>query len=199
MRLFAYTRQDWLLIRSAIIWLGSAMLIVGVLLLATQMYLYFSEQEKLAMRQQVTQTREQADLAQSEWQSVHEHRTEFEVLKRRAIIGAERRLDWIEALTQYQQDHPALDLQYQFAAQAPLPQSEIINQQQIYASAMKISFQAQDENDFSAVNHKLLSLPGLAAPVTCVLQRGEGAGIATQCDYVWLTIAPAKAESEVAQ
>ena len=50
-----YTRQDWLLIRSAIIWLGSAMLFAGVLLLGTQIYLYFSEQEQKALHVQLQQ------------------------------------------------------------------------------------------------------------------------------------------------
>jgi hypothetical protein len=189
-----YTRQDWLLIRSNLLWLGSAMLIAGVMLLAAQVYLYFSEQEKHALQLQLSQTRTSADAAEQAWQSVHAHRAEFEALKQRSVIGEERRLDWLEALAKYQQDHPHLALKYQFAAQQPLPQSEPINSFQVYASVMKVSYDAQDERDFSAFNAFLLGLPGLAAPVACTLQRSERVGVATQCEFAWLTIAAVKSE-----
>lgn len=194
MNLALYTRQDWLLIRSAIIWLGSAMLFAGVLLLGTQIYLYFSEQEQKALRVQLQQVSASADAAQTAWHSVSESKTLFNLLKKRSIFGAERRLDWIEALANWAKIQPEAQLQYQFAPQKILEQSPPINNFQVYASAMSLHFQVQNELGFSEFTQWLSALPGYAAPVSCLLSRAERAGLAVNCDYAWLTIAPMKAE-----
>jgi hypothetical protein len=189
-----YTRQDWLLIRSAIVWLGSAMLLAGVLLLGTQIYLYFSEQEQGVLREQLRQVRSSADAAQLAWQSVHEHQAQFNLLQKRSIFGEERRLDWIEALANKAKMQSDMQLQYQFSPQKVLPQSAPINNLQIYASAMRINFLARNEFDFSDFTQWLSTLPGYVAPTSCLLRRAESAGLVINCEYAWLTIAPVKAE-----
>ncbi|MGL6039814.1 MAG: hypothetical protein ACRC01_01275 [Deefgea sp.] len=194
MNLSTYARQDWLLIRNPIVWLGGAMLVAGVLLLGTQIYLYFSQQEQAALRQQLQQVRASADAAQVSWDSVQQHQADFNLLQRRSIYGAERRLDWIEALAAQAKLNPALQLQYQFAPQQVLAQSLPMNNFQVHASAMKLGFLATNETVFSDLTQWLSKLPGYAVPAACLLQRAEQIGIAVSCDYLWLTIAPVKAE-----
>lgn len=194
MSLSSYSRADWLLIRHPIVWLGGAMLLAGGLLLGTQIYLYFSQQEQAALQQQLQQVRARADAAQLSWDSVQQHQAEFNVLQRRRIFGAERRLDWIEALAAQTKLQPTLQLQYQFSPQKTLEQSPPMNAVQVYASAMKLGFLAANETDFSRMVQWLNTQPGYAMPAACQLQRAEQAGIAVTCDYVWLTIAPLKAE-----
>ncbi|WP_027469843.1 hypothetical protein [Deefgea rivuli] len=189
-----YTRQDWLLIRSAIVWLGSAMLLAGVLLLGTQIYLYFSEQEQRSLREQLQQVRSRADAAQMSWQSVREHHAQFNLLQKRSIFGEERRLDWIEALANKAKMQPDMQLQYQFSPQKALPQSAPLHDLQIYASMMRINFLARNELGFSDFTQWLATLPGYAAPTSCLLRRAESAGLVINCEYAWLTISPVKAE-----
>lgn len=194
MKLAIYSWQDWRLIRSAIVWLGSALLLSGVMVLSTQIYLYFSQQEQLVLQQQLHQVRSNADAAQTAWQIVAAHQAQFNQLQQRTIFGGERRLDWIEALLAYAKQNPSAQLQYQFAPQTPLAQSAPINDLQIYSSKMQIHYQAANELNFSDFTQWLASLPGLAAPTSCLLQRAEQGGLTVNCDYAWLTIAPLKTE-----
>ncbi len=194
MKLSSYSRQDWLLIRHSIVWLGGAMLVAGVLLLGTQLYLYLSQQEQATSQQQLQQIRASADAAQVAWDSVQQHQADFNLLQRRSIYGQERRLDWIEDLTAQANNHPTLQLKYQFSPQKVLEQSSPINNFQVYASEMKLDFLAANELIFSELTQWLSSRPGYAVPASCQLQRAEKAGIAVSCDYVWLTIAPIKVE-----
>lgn len=194
MNLASYSRQDWLLIRSPIVWLGGAMLVAGVLLLGTQMYLYFSQQEQSAIQQQLQIIRSNADAAQQSWDTVELHQAEFNLIQQRSILGAERRLDWIEALADQAKRQPQWQLQYQLSPQRTLEQSSPINNYQVYASGMKLDFHATNETVFSELTRWLATLPGFVAPASCQLQRAEQEGIAIHCDYVWLTIAPVKAE-----
>ena len=194
MNLASYSRQDWLLIRSAIVLLGGAMLVAGVLLLGTQIYLYYSQQEQIALQQQLKQVRSNADAAQQSWDSVQRYQAEFILIQQRSILGAERRLDWIEALAEQAKLQPQWQLKYQFSPQRALAQSSPINNYQVYASDMKLDFHAANETVFSELTRWLATLPGFVAPASCQMQRAEQAGIANHCDYVWLTIAPVKAE-----
>ena len=194
MNLASYSRQDCLLIRSQIVWLGGAMLVAGVLLLGTQIYLYFSEQERAALQQQLEQVRSSADAAQQSWDSVARHQAEFNLLKQRNILGAERRLDWIEALADQAKQQPNWQMQYQFSPQRALEQASPINNEQVYASNMKLGVQAANETVFSELTRWLATQPGFVAPASCQLLRAEQSGIAIHCDYIWLTIAPLKTE-----
>lgn len=189
-----YTRQDWLLIRSEMVWLGSAMLFAGVLLLGTQIYLYFSEQEQRTLHEQLQQVRASADAAQTAWDSVHAYQAQFNVLQKRGVFGQEHRLDWIEALANQAKMRPQMQLQYQFAPQTALAQSAPINNVQVYASAMRINFLARHELDFSEFTQWLGTLPGYVAPTSCLLRRAESSGLVIHCEYAWLTVAPIKAE-----
>jgi len=191
----SYSRQDWLLIRSAMVGLSGAMLVVGVLLLGTQIYLYFSQQEQVRTQQELQHARANADAAQRAWDSVRLHQAEFNLLQQRHIVGAERRLDWIEALSVLAQSRPELQLEYQFSPQQVLEQSPPINQFQVYASSMKLGLLAKNETVFSEMTQWLSQQPGFAAPAACQMQRAEQPGIAVSCDYVWLTIAPVKVEA----
>lgn len=193
MKFAPYSQQDWLLIRNQIVWLGAAMLVAGVLLLGTQIYLYFSEQEQRTAQQQLQQARANADAAQLAWDTIEQHQTEFKALQQLHLLGDERRLDWIEALSVKAKTRPELKLLYQFAPQRTLEQSTPINQFQVYASSMMLGFVAMNETVFSEMAQWLNQQAGYAVPAVCQMQRADE-GIAMNCEYLWLTIAPVKAE-----
>lgn len=192
MKLSQYSLQDWLLIRRELIWCGSAMLVAGLILLVTQAYVYFSEKELTAQQTRIREITGAADLAFNNWQAMQRFQQQYAQLSSKGIVGAEHRLDWIEALAELNRRNPDLALDYTFAPQRVKEGALAEQDLTLFASEMKVQYLAQNEWDFSRFNQWLAKLPGKAIPRACELKRHEAAGIEVLCSYDWITIAPVK-------
>ncbi|WP_373976577.1 hypothetical protein NT239_07535 [Chitinibacter sp. SCUT-21] len=193
MKLAQFERGDWGLIRVQLLWFGAAMLVAGLIIFIAQIYVYFSEAELHAQRSRLQETTQSAEKAQLQWQAVQQYQQQNLTLQRLGIIGQEHRLDWIEALAQLKQAHPAWQLDYAFAPQHKKEGATPTHQVALYASEMKVRWLAANEWDISAFAEWLAQQKGRAVAKECRFARSANPqlnGIEVDCRYDWLSIAP---------
>ncbi|AOY01290.1 hypothetical protein BJP62_13030 [Jeongeupia sp. USM3] len=122
------------------------------------------------------------------------HQRDYQMLRRRGVIGGEHRLEWVEYLDAEARRHRGLD--YRIGARAAVAGVAARDGLQLYASRLDVRFAAGDETAWSAFNAGLRRLPGWPVESRCRIGRGD-AGLEIDCSYDWLSID--RAESGVAE
>lgn len=123
----------------------------------------------------------------------------YRELEKQGFIGAEQRINWLDALRTTNQAHQMFGVEYQIAAQQPYPSATGIDngQFQLRQSPMKLSFKLLHEGDLMRFFTTLAQLKvGVFTLEECTLQR-IGNNIPTiryqptlqaECQLNWLTI-----------
>ncbi|MGK5078935.1 hypothetical protein [Janthinobacterium sp. HLX7-2] len=206
-------------------WLGELVLIRGALLcftlttLASLALLSFS----IAYREREAQQREFAvhtrataarlfNQAETEKGEIRAYEPQFLALRLRGLIGAEKRLAWIDAIRLSQEQRKLLPIAYDISAQQvlPVPTPMVMGQYQLRGSRMHLQLDLLHELDLLNLLDDLRQV-GYFAVQDCTLKRngagaaagasvsasGAGGPIATgamapvlsaECSLLWLTL-----------
>lgn len=117
-------------------------------------------------------------------------------LDARGLLGAERRLDWIDLITAVRVARQLFDVDYDFAAQRPLEATPSPSVAAV-ASTMKLRMPLLHEGDLIAILEDLAErAPALLQIRECRLERvaaephdtGPAARLAASCRIDWITL-----------
>lgn len=141
--------------------------------------------------------------AETEKEEIRQYQPQFVELRRRGLVGPERRLDWVEAIRQIQEQRRLLPLTYEIEVQQPyrlettLPTGDYA----LLGSRMALHMDLLHELDL--LNFLAdLRLTGTFAVQDCVIRRAAGASpvagvlapnLNADCTLNWLTLTPVAA------
>jgi hypothetical protein len=141
--------------------------------------------------------------AETEKEEIRQYQPQFVELRRRGLVGPERRLDWVEAIRQIQEQRRLLPLSYEIEVQQPyrlettLPTGDYA----LLGSRMVLHMDLLHELDL--LNFLAdLRLTGTFAVQDCVIRRAAGAApvagvlaptLNADCTLNWLTLTPVPA------
>lgn len=141
--------------------------------------------------------------AETEKDEIRQYQPQFVELRRRGLVGPERRLDWVEAIRQIQEQRRLLPLTYEIEVQQPyrlettLPTGDYA----LLGSRMVLHMDLLHELDL--LNFLAdLRLTGTFAVQDCVIRRAAGATpvagvlaptLNADCTLNWLTLTPVPA------
>ncbi|QKJ66017.1 hypothetical protein HQN60_04425 [Deefgea piscis] len=172
----------------ALCWLTAALLVAGVLLWGAHRYWSWSQYEQDRLQQTLAQLRQQVNQRQQAWQNIQQHQAQFKRLNAQLMLGAEHRVEYLQALALYRQQNPQQQLQYQLQAPQPWPAASPMANLHTVASPLNIQLRLRDEDALSNFTLWLKQQPGFTAPARCEMSLAQPSGIALNCDYLWLTI-----------
>ncbi|XLZ71731.1 hypothetical protein ABT364_07110 [Massilia sp. SR12] len=133
--------------------------------------------------------------AETEKEEIRLYQPQFVELRRRGLVGPERRLDWVEAIRQIQEQRRLLPLSYEIEVQQPyrletaLPTGDYA----LLGSRMVLHMDLLHELDL--LNFLAdLRMAGTFAVQDCSIRRTAAAtGLNADCTLNWLTLTPAGA------
>jgi len=139
--------------------------------------------------------------AETEKSEIRLYQPQFLALRRKGLIGEERRLDWVEAVRQVQEQRRLLPLSYEIEPQQPyrLETRFPTGDYQLLGSRMILHMDLLHELDLF---HFLadLRLAGTFTVQDCTIRRSASAGttplapsLSADCTLNWLTLTPAAA------
>jgi len=141
--------------------------------------------------------------AETEKEEIRQYQPHFVELRRRGLVGPERRLDWVEAIRQIQEQRRLLPLTYEIEVQQPyrletaLPTGDYA----LLGSRMVLHMDLLHELDLLNFLSDL-RLTGTFAVQDCVIRRAAGAApvagvlaptLNADCTLNWLTLTPVAA------
>lgn len=160
------------------------------------------QQERLAQaQQQLEAARQNHTRTAAEQEIIRRYLAPYQALLDAGQIGAERRLDWIEALDRSREQRKFFPMEYDIASQRPytFPGLPAANALKISASRMNIKFPLLHEGDlFTLLNDLRSRKAGLFILDQCDITRNpqeEGKplrlapNLAAECALDWLTVA----------
>ena len=137
---------------------------------------------------------------------IERHLGTYEALERAGFVGAEQRINWVQALRDANQQASLFGVEYQIAPQQPYPYAAEFNPGglTLQQSVMKTSFRLLHEGDLMRFLDALAQQrAGLFTINQCLLQRaGTSTAIRYQpnlraeCDLAWITARPAAPEKK---
>jgi len=144
--------------------------------------------------------------ARDEQQELRDKIDRFQALKARGYIGAEQRLDWIEAIARIRAARRIFKLDYEFAPQRPvdagiLPGGASAGGFEIMASQMQLQLQLLHEGELLAFLAELRdTVQALVQVRSCTIERippsntdrGNNAQLKADCTLEWITLREGK-------
>jgi len=130
--------------------------------------------------------------AQQDEPEIRRALTQYETLRRQGVIGAERRLEWAEALTRERTLRKLPQLEFELAPQRSL--ASATPELPLQASAMTLRAQLWHEGDLLRLLADLRALRSATVlPRRCTLDRGsdgaaDGAPLSAVCELDWITL-----------
>ncbi|WP_426171969.1 hypothetical protein [Pseudoduganella sp. R-34] len=144
--------------------------------------------------------------AETEKEEIRQYQPQFVELRRRGLVGPERRLDWVEAIRQIQEQRRLLPLTYEIEVQQPyrLETSLPTGEYALLGSRMALHMDLLHELDLLNFLSDL-RLSGTFAVQDCVIRRAAGAApvagvlsptLNADCTLNWLTLTPVSASAK---
>ncbi|MDA8258926.1 MAG: hypothetical protein M0Z99_25375 [Betaproteobacteria bacterium] len=143
--------------------------------------------------------------AREEQAELHDKITRFQALRDRGYIGAEQRLDWIEAIARIKTARRLSKLDYDFAPQRPvdasiLPGSASAGGFEIMASQMRLQTHLLHEGELLLLDDLRNAVQALIQIRSCSMERiasrpadrSTGAQVKAECTLEWITLREAK-------
>lgn len=144
-----YTPQDWKVLRSPMLALGLALVIVGLMAYYADQYHKKQEQALLVEEQAYRQAHQQYQTSGQEKETIIQYLPVYQTLISQGFIGEERRIEWIETLRQAHQDYKLLEINYDISEQAKAPQTYLpaVAELALHQSSMKLELGLVHEGD----------------------------------------------------
>ena len=193
------TPQDWRKLRMPLLGLGSALVIVGLLVSLADQYRSKNKAALQMQQNQLNQARQKFQSSGLEKETIIQYLPIYNDLLLKGFIGEERRIEWIENLRQIHARHKLFSIDYQIGLQEDYKPSFIPNMGTfvLHRSTMKLNMDMLHEGDI------LNLLDGLHEQTTpfivrdCEIKRPVGAVVNTKnlasnlkasCEIDWLTL-----------
>lgn len=192
---------DWNYLRGALRWMIAAGACSGALIGSSGYYLMEKRQAYEQLRAERDAVRDDYLLAESRDRVTDEYYLRYQALRRNGLVGAERRLDWVEAVQESARSLRLPKIQYQILprehyALDSLPASTGLL---VYVSRMRLEMELMHEGDLDAIFGRLeRAAPGAVHVQSCSIRRLQAApdlksaspNLAATCGIVWFTIQP---------
>ena len=144
--------------------------------------------------------------ARDEEQELRDKIVRFQALRTRGYIGAEKRLDWVEAIARIKAARRIFKLDYEFAPQRPLdagilPAGASAGGFEIMSSRMRMQIQLLHEEELLAFLTELRdAVQALVQVPSCTIERlapgntdrGSKAQLRAECTLEWITLKEGK-------
>lgn len=193
--------RDFYLLRNAVaVFLGSLALALAAVV-ASGWHLRQARLEEAAALLERDGARTRLAHAETEKEEIRQYQPQFIELRRRGLVGPERRLDWVEAIRQIQEQRRLLPLSYEIDVQQPyrLETALPTGDYSLLGSRMVLHMDLLHELDLLNFLSDL-RVNGTFAVQDCVIRRAAGAAPApgllaptlnADCTLNWLTLTPA--------
>ncbi len=142
--------------------------------------------------------------AESEKEEIRQYQPQFIELRRRGLVGQERRLDWVEAIRQIQERRRLLPLSYEIEVQQPYRLETALPTGDYALLGSRMSLHMDLLHELDLLNFLSdLRLNGTFAVQDCVVRRTAGAApapgvlapsLSADCTLNWLTLTPGAAQ-----
>ncbi|WP_051293743.1 hypothetical protein [Pseudoduganella violaceinigra] len=143
--------------------------------------------------------------AETEKEEIRLYQPQFIELRRRGLVGPERRLDWVEAIRQIQEQRRLLPLTYEIEVQQPYKLETALPTGDYAMLGSRMALHMDLLHELDLLNFLAdLRQAGTFAVQDCVIRRSAGAAPApgapaptlnADCTLNWLTLTPAPAHA----
>ncbi len=202
-----FMQDDFPLIKRAVLILAGT-IGLSILLLAISSFALSSQQVRRNLaQQQFDAARNRLLEAENEKREVLNFQPKFVQLRAMGIVGDERRLDWIDAIKQIQDERNFLPITYEVFAQQTFvldPNVPMANLE-LRGSKMSLNMKLLHEMDLFNFLHDL-SRKSFYQPLACTINRigatienPQPTGLAADCSLLWITMKEKQAEAPAAQ
>jgi hypothetical protein len=163
---------------TAFAWAGLATAIVAAALVAwgSQIYLEMEKHDGLASQRELREARARVEAARRERDDLKASSEIFEDLLKRGILREESRLDFVERLDRLKTAHRLNSLEYEIAAQRPLPLpgGRAFDAVDVLGSRVRLRARALHEGDALAFLEELATPESGFNPISrCILRKLE--------------------------
>ena len=191
--------QDWRKLRFPLLGLGTALVLVCLLVSFADQYRQKSANAVILQQNLLNQARQKFQSSGLEKETIKQYLPQYNQLIASGFIGEERRIEWIENLRQIHDAHKLFSIDYSIGLQESFKPSYLPNlgNFKLQRSTMKLNLELLHEGDL------LNLLDGLRAQSTpyivreCEITRPSGAvinnkevaaNLSAVCEIDWLTI-----------
>lgn len=190
---------DWTVLRRAIVALGIALAVGGMLLGGSYWFGTTGEQQYQQQRRKLMDTRRRFLSIDEEKRVIDAYYPRFQELEEAGIIEREFRLNWLEALRDSVAVVKLPSLRYEIASRESFTPDFPIETglYRVYVSRMRITAGLLHEGDLLALLHELeLNARGMFTVGGCTLRRlnelfesdPTNANLDADCELQWLTV-----------
>ena len=201
-RALPYWLRDFAVVRPAVIVFTAVTLVSVASALASHLYLQQARQDEQHAHEMRDAARRRFLYAESEKQEIRSYQPLFVELQRRRFVGAENRLDWVEAIRLIQERRRLLPLTYEIDPQQPykLEGRLATGDYQLRGSRMTVHMNLVHEMDLFQFLVDLRQ-HGVFTVQQCTMRRTAIAAAAavgttpagnlsSDCTLHWLTLTP---------
>jgi hypothetical protein len=195
--------RDFSLLRNAVLVFLGALLLGLAAVVASIWHLRQAHLQEAAALLERDSARLRLAHAETEKEEIRQYQPQFIELRRRGLVGPERRLDWVEAIRRIQEQRRLLPLNYEIDVQQPyrLETALPTGDYSLLGSRMVLHMDLLHELDLLNFLSDL-RVNGTFAVQDCMIRRSAGAAPApgvlaptlnADCTLNWLTLTPAAA------
>ena len=191
--------QDWRKLRYPILGLGTALVLVGLLVSFADQHRQKSLNAMNLQQELLIKAQQKFQLSGLEKETIKQYLPQYNQLIASGFIGEERRIEWIENLRQIHDAHKLFNIDYSIGLQESFKPSYLPNlgNFKLQRSTMKLNLELLHENDLLNL---LDGLRGQSTPYmvrNCEITRPSGAiinnkevvaNLSAVCEIDWLTI-----------
>lgn len=193
-----FSKEGFRALRVAWAILALAVAAAGVLGWGSYLYLEKEKRDGLSSKRLLQEARARVDSAKRERDDLKASSAIFDNLVSRGILQPENRLDFIERLDRLKERHGILGLDYEIAAQRPVPLAggRVFNSIDVLGSRVKLRVMALHEGDALAFLEDLATPKRGFNPISgCTLRKVEAGAAASltpraeaQCSIEWISL-----------
>jgi len=194
-----YWLLEFALVRYAVVCCVGSLSISAAAVFASNWYLVGASDSRLQAQQARDAAYTRYAQVENEKSEIRSFQPQFIALRDKGLIGEERRLDWVDAIRQVQEQRKLLPLSYEFEPQQPVrPVAHLsLSDYTMRGSHMSLHMDLLHEGDLfnflqDLQQHAYFSVQD------CTLRRASSAAnvpnsptLSADCDLNWLTLAPA--------
>lgn len=199
----AFTRKDLRRIGWSLAFLAIFSLLGAAVVVGAKQALRFAQAASKQAETQRNDIRGKLARARDEEQEIRTKIARYQEMLTRGYITQEKRLDWVERIAQIKSARKLIEVEYEFAPQAPvqsslLPEGAVGGGYEFMSSTMKLQMQLLHESDLLGFLSDLKQSVGALLVVRrCDIERvarAPGAERATQaqleadCEIDWITL-----------
>lgn len=188
------TASDWGILRGAFFSLGIAIFCALALVIGSHQYRLALENERANAERSVSAARMQLSNAKKQDTQYTSNKVLYGAVAKRGLFDAERRLEWIDKVSQLREKHRLFSVDYDISPQGPFDSRGL----DLAARASKVNLKiaALHEQDLANFLADLKTeAPGIFLLDACALERkstSEATELAPQifadCTMQWLTV-----------